>query len=97
MRETNTIKKENVNLSKKKTDNHDYIKLLFNNRLEQRCYEISKEYCLEKDRQYYEENEERLQKWPLTNTRDYLNNKEIRKKNMQDIDFIMRLRKTNKS
>ena len=78
-------------------DNYDYIKLLFNNRLEQRCHEISKEYCPEKDKQYYEENEERLQKWPLTNTGDYLNNKEIRKKNMQDIDFIMRLRKTNKS
>ena len=40
-----------------------------------------------------------LQKWPLTNTGDYLNKKKNnkKKKNRQDIDFIIHLRKTNKS
>ena len=69
-------------------------RLLLNNK--QRHDGRNRGNCPEKGRQYYEEKEERLQKWTLTNIGVYLKKKKIRKKNTQEIDIIC-LRKTNKS
>ena len=60
-----------------------------------RYSEENKVKYIEKGKRYYKENRERLQKWPMTNIKDYL--KKIRKGNTQEIDTSIYLKKTSKN
>ena len=46
---------------------------------QQICHKRNKEKCLKKDRRYFEEDKERIQKIARSNTKDYLKKKKIKK------------------
>ena len=56
-----------------------------------------KKKCLEKGRQYYAENKERLQKIAGIDTGDYMKKKKLRKENTQEIDTTILLKKQTKT